>query len=98
MFSLHVHGYERTVTYNISFVYTLLCTAHLFIVKSTLIKMILSVSFENNSDIYGLLFVESMFICCGLIRWVSASHISQCYDKWSGIMGNTGGNNTGVVL
>jgi hypothetical protein len=61
-------------------------------------KRILSVSFENNSDIYGLLFVESMFICCGLIRLVSASHISQCYDKWSGIMGNTEGNITGVVL
>ena len=51
-------------------------------------KKILSVPFENNSDIYGLLFVESMFICCGLIRWVSASHTSQCYDKWSGIMGS----------
>jgi len=61
-------------------------------------KKILSVSIENNSDIYGLLFVESMFICCGLIRWVSASHISQCYDKWSGIMGNAEGNNTDAVL
>jgi len=63
-----VHGYEHNVTYNIPFVYILLCTVHLFIVKSTLIKKkMLNVSFDNNSDIYGLLFAESMFICCGLI-------------------------------